>query len=66
MAVITVSRRGMPPAATAFQIATRLNPAPGLTCCALPPPAPLQIVNPSYDYVPPELISLFVTGACCA
>jgi hypothetical protein len=22
----------------------------------------LQVLNPSYDYVPPELISLFVTG----
>lgn len=29
----------------------------------LPPGLPeLTIANPSYDYVPPELISLFVTG----
>jgi translation initiation factor 2B subunit (eIF-2B alpha/beta/delta family) len=26
-------------------------------------PASLQVHNPSYDYVPPELISLFITGA---
>lgn len=37
---------------------------PPMSCPALPP-AP-QVVNPSYDYVPPELISLFVTGALTA
>lgn len=44
-------------------------------CCILTPlptvclpasthqPTNQQVVNPSYDYLPPELISLFVTGA---
>ncbi|EFN54691.1 hypothetical protein CHLNCDRAFT_24479 [Chlorella variabilis] len=37
--------------------------APSCHHPALPMPS-LQVVNPSYDYVPPELISLFVTGGC--
>lgn len=40
--------------------------APALPCnlssFPLALPHMLQVINPSYDYVPPELISLFITG----
>ena len=57
-------RRSAPPT---LRAAPSLPPSPDrallLPHLLLPARPPTQVVNPSYDYVPPELISLFVTGA---